>query len=112
MPLLHAFLLVVFCLPVHGYQADAARGSRHLGRLRRRSLEVLNLTSREDKCTQVTGGECFIFNCDKTRGGDDKVKCVEGYCLCNEGFCAVKGACIKAPSQDNTDKFFVSVKRP
>lgn len=50
-----------------------------------------------EHCSIVTGGECFIFGCDKTRGGKGLVDCTEGYCLCRVGYCNLAGKCIVDP---------------
>lgn len=105
-----AFICVAACFDLaHGGDAGVGSVQRHF-----RGREALNLTElgRQDHCNIITGGECFIFNCDDSRGGEDKVECTNGYCLCKEGFCAVKGECIKAPSKDNTDKLWTILHRP
>lgn len=47
-------------------------------------------------CSLVTGGSCYIFGCEETRG---PVDCFSGHCLCKTGYCAVNGVCQLAPSK-------------
>lgn len=60
-------------------------------------------------CSLVTGGECFIFDCNDSRGGSTKVDCVEGYCLCKVGYCNVNGACVRGVVNDTSDDLWTPV---
>jgi len=76
-----------------------------------RHLRTRFQTRSSDHCSIVTGGECFIWGCDSTRGGDARVECVEGYCLCKTGFCNLNGACVNAPEEDDTSKLWQAVSQ-
>lgn len=75
----------------------------------RRHLRSRAQANASEHCSLVTGGDCFIFGCDDTRGGATKVECVEGYCLCKIGYCNLNGACVKAVEKDTTDSLFTPV---
>jgi len=85
--------------------------SRQSGRHSRAQsfLQGLETSSTNGKCSLVTGGDCFIFDCNDSRGGPGKVQCVQGYCLCKAGFCNLNGACVTQPGEDDTDKLWKPV---
>lgn len=51
--------------------------------------EAFRCSSLRGEQTRDTGGTCWLFGCDDRRMS----KCVDHHCVCNEGACALNGAC-------------------
>lgn len=70
---------------------------------------VIQLSS--SSCPVVTGGYCYIWDCDQSQA-----TCDSGHCFCKTGFCAGEGGkCVPAPadpplSVNTTSAPFYSVK--
>mmetsp|Transcript_7442 Transcript_7442/g.20408 ORF Transcript_7442/g.20408 Transcript_7442/m.20408 type:complete len:183 (-) Transcript_7442:88-636(-) len=55
---------------------------------------VLQVVSRPDEsCANDTGGTCWVFVCDATRGNTTCGREVGYKCVCDAGTCAVDGKC-------------------
>merc|ERR1712007_24618 len=53
-----------------------------------------------DLCRRDTGGSCYIWNCDSSRG--PTVCTSSARCLCNDNFCASVGRCLPKFSTNKT----------
>mmetsp|Transcript_87925 Transcript_87925/g.179605 ORF Transcript_87925/g.179605 Transcript_87925/m.179605 type:complete len:829 (+) Transcript_87925:46-2532(+) len=62
-------------------------------------------------CMADTGGTCSLFECDSTRG---PVDCVNGKCICKQGYCAnPNGVCVSVSEFIQNDGFVgVSFSQP
>jgi len=88
--------------------SSSAQDQRRQGRIGEARLVALSHEAAT-ACSLVTGGNCYIFGCEDSRGGAGKVDCVKGYCLCKPGFCSLQGTCVIAPATGDEDKWIETV---
>lgn len=50
---------------------------------------------QDAECPLNTGGTCFLFSCAESEG---PTECVNGLCICQEGYCATGGKCVRVGS--------------
>mmetsp|Transcript_9274 Transcript_9274/g.13699 ORF Transcript_9274/g.13699 Transcript_9274/m.13699 type:complete len:375 (+) Transcript_9274:37-1161(+) len=103
--LLQLFLLLL-ASGVHGLgvqKQDDHRGSLLFQHQQLRGASQMT-QQRSNDCTLVTGGYCFITDCDSSRGNAASMECASGHCLCKSGYCAISGACVVAPATSASEE--------